>query len=63
MAGRYRKGAGVGSLVFGFGGKDYGMANLYREGYSEAPVGAYYRSEKFKSSPIASTRSSVVGSS
>jgi hypothetical protein len=37
MAGRYRKGAGVGSLVFGFGGKDYGEWLIYIAKVTQKP--------------------------
>lgn len=49
---KIRKSAQEGSLIFGFGGKDYGERLIYIAKVTQKPaVGVYYRSAKFAKRP------------
>jgi hypothetical protein len=49
---KIRKSAGVGALIFGFGGKEYGERLIYVAEVTEKPVtGEYYRQPRFAGRP------------
>lgn len=49
---KIRKSAGVGTLIFGFGGKEYGERLIYVAEVTEKPVtGEYYRQPRFAGRP------------
>jgi hypothetical protein len=50
--GRIRRAAKRGSIIFGFGGKDYGERLLYiAEITAKPPTGEYYRKKRYQSRP------------